>query len=71
MESKFTLVHQSTTQINPLLPLVGPIFPLLSAKIHRATRVCEMQIGKLPDIRTLGINTVIIATSNKSLEDAK
>ena len=71
MESKFTLVHQSTTQINPLLPLVGPIFPLLSAKIHRATRVFEMQIGKLPVIRTLGINTVIIAKSNKSILNAK
>ncbi len=71
MDSKFTIVHQSSTQLNPLLPLVGPIFPLLSAKIHRATRVFEMQIGKLPVIRTLGINTVIIATSNKSLVDAK
>ena len=71
MDSKFTIVHQSTTQLNPLLPLVGPIFPILSAQIHRLTRLFEMQIGKLPVIRTLGINTVIIATSNKSIDNAK
>ena len=71
MDNKFKVVHQSTTQINPLLPLVGPIFPLLSAKIHQATRVLEMQIGKLPIFRTLGINTIIIAISNKTYTDAK
>ena len=71
MDSKFKIVHQSTTQLNPLLPLVGPIFPLLSAKIHQATREFEMQLGRLPIIRTFGINTVIIATSNKYLDNAK
>jgi hypothetical protein len=71
MDNKFKVVHQSTTQINPLLPLVGPIFPLLSAKIHQATRVLEMQIGKLPFLQTLGINTFIIAISNKTNTDAK
>ena len=71
MDNKFKVVHQSTTQINPLLPLVGPIFPKLSAKIHQATRELEMQLGKLPIIRTLGINTFIIATSNKPTSNAK
>lgn len=71
MHNKFKVVHQSTTQINPLLPLVGPVFPLLSAHIHQASRKLELQIGKLPVLQTLGINTVIIATSNKANADAK
>jgi hypothetical protein len=71
MDNKFKVVHQSTTQLNPLLPLVGPIFPKLSAVIHQATRELEMQLGKLPIIRTFGINTIIIATSNKPSANAK
>jgi len=71
MGGKFNVIHQSTTQLNPLLPLVGPLFPILSAKIHQGSRKLELQMGKLPIIRTLGINTVIIATSNKSTTNAK
>ena len=71
MGAKFNVIHQSTTQLNPLLPLVGPIFPILSAKIHQASRQLELQMGNLPFIRTLGINTVIIATSNKPISNAK
>ena len=65
MGGEFSIIHQSSTQINPLLPLVGPVFPELSAKIHQLTRRIELNIGKLPIIRTLGINTVLIAVSNK------
>jgi ubiquinone/menaquinone biosynthesis C-methylase UbiE len=71
MAGKFNVIHQSTTQLNPLLPLVGPIFPVLSAKIHQFSLQVELQMGKLPFIRTLGINTVIIATSNKPIPNAK
>jgi ubiquinone/menaquinone biosynthesis C-methylase UbiE len=71
MGGKFNVIHQSTTQLNPLLPLVGPVFPILSAKIHQGSRKLELQMGKLPIIRTLGINTVIIATSNKPTTNAK
>lgn len=71
MNNKFTILHQSTTQLNPLLPLVGPIFPLLSANIHQLTRKLELQLGKLPVLRGLGINTIIIAKSNKPLINAE
>ena len=71
MNNKFTILHQSTTQLNPLLPLVGPLFPLFSANIHQLTRKLELQIGKLPVLRVLGINTVIIAKSNKPPINAK
>lgn len=67
MNNKFRILHQSTTQLNPLLPLVGPLFPLLSANIHQLTRKLELQLGKWPVLRGLGINTVIIAKSNKPL----
>lgn len=67
MNNKFAILHQSTTQLNPLLPLVGPLFPLLSANIHQLTRKLELQLGKWPVLRGLGINTVIIAKSNKPL----
>jgi SAM-dependent methyltransferase len=71
MNGKFKIIHQSSTQINPLLPLTGPLFPRTSAKIHSATRKVELIIGKLPIIRSLGINTIIIAVSNKEGSNAK
>ncbi|MFM7016853.1 MAG: class I SAM-dependent methyltransferase [Bacteroidota bacterium] len=71
MDGLFDLKHHSTTQINPLLPLLGPLFPNLSANVHRLTRKFELHLGQWPVLRTLGINTVMIATSNKPFSNAK
>lgn len=71
LNGKFNVEHQSSTQLNPLLPLLGPLFPLLSARVHAATRHLELMMGKWPILRSLGINTIIVAQSKKTTTNAK
>ena len=56
----FAFVKQSTTQFNPLLPLLGGVFPLAGIAIHGVTRKAERFLGENNIIQRIGINTVMI-----------
>jgi SAM-dependent methyltransferase len=49
-----------TTQCNPLLSLLGGVFPRLATAIHALTRRAELSLGKLSLFRAIGINTVLL-----------
>lgn len=53
-------VAHLTTQFNPLLSLLGGVFPRLATAIHAVTRKAELRLGKSPFFRSIGINTVIL-----------
>lgn len=56
----FTLISQSSTQINPLLPILGGLFPVTGTSFHALTRKTERQLGKYKIFQVIGINTVLI-----------
>jgi ubiquinone/menaquinone biosynthesis C-methylase UbiE len=56
----FTIVHQSSTQINPLLPILGGVFPLAGTAIHEWTRKTESRLGKKKIFQRIGVNTVMV-----------
>ncbi|MBK7965266.1 MAG: class I SAM-dependent methyltransferase [Bacteroidetes bacterium] len=59
-KTQFVLLSQSTTQLNPLLSLLGGVLPNWGTKFHEVTRKAELVIGKWPVFRSLGVNTVMI-----------
>lgn len=59
-KTPFVLLSQSTTQLNPLLSLLGGLLPNLGTRIHELTRRAEIVIGKWPVFRSLGVNTVMV-----------
>ena len=64
---KWPMKKQATTQINPLLPLLGELFPNVAVASHIATRGLERSLGQQRIFFPLGINTLII--TQKPLED--
>lgn len=63
----FKIIHQSTTQINPLLSILGAVLPTWGTAVHSLTRKTERRIGGLPFFKSLGINTVIICLREMSV----
>ncbi|MBK9638573.1 MAG: class I SAM-dependent methyltransferase [Bacteroidetes bacterium] len=61
----FVLISQSTTQLNPLLSLLGGILPKLGTACHAISRVAELTLGKWPVLNSLGVNTVMIFKKSK------
>lgn len=56
----FVITKQCSTQINPLLSLLGAVLPSWGTNLHALTRKAERVLGQLPLIRSIGINTVLI-----------
>ncbi|MEL7148911.1 MAG: class I SAM-dependent methyltransferase [Bacteroidota bacterium] len=54
------LIESSTSQMNPLLPLMSQVWPWLSIKAHEATRKLESTLGKSPLFRWLGFSSIVI-----------
>lgn len=65
-KTPFVLLSQSTTQLNPLLSLLGGMLPNWGTKIHEVTRKAELVIGKWPVFRSLGVNTVMVFEKQKN-----
>ncbi len=53
-------VSQSTTQINPLLPILGESFHYLAAAIYAYTWRIESRLGRLKFFQRFGLNSIII-----------
>jgi len=62
----FETVRVCTTQFNPLLSLLGGIWPVAGTNIHALTRKLELSMGSLKLFRVVGLNAVIVLKSNKS-----
>lgn len=60
LDQKYKLLNQVTTQTNPLLSLLGAIFPNVGTYIHSLTRKVELKSGKLKFFQWIGLNTVIV-----------
>lgn len=58
--SGFEVICHVSTQINPLLSLLGPVMPEFTAKMHGLTRNIELRLGKFPFFRSIGINSVVV-----------
>lgn len=58
---------QCTTQLNPLLPMLGELLPGFAVAAHVATRGLERSLGQAKILGPLGINTLII--TRKPLEN--
>ena len=54
------LVESSTSQMNPLLPLMSQIWPWLSIRSHEVTRKLESALGRSPLFRWLGFSSIVI-----------
>lgn len=65
---QFEMISQSSSQINPLLSLLGAFIPKTATVIHGYTRKLELRLGKLPLFRSMGINTVVVLRSLKKLQ---
>ncbi len=57
---KHELLNSSSSQILPILPLLGSAFPSAAVYSHRLTRKFEFFLGKLYFIKTFGISSIII-----------
>lgn len=62
----FELVHECTTQFNPLLSLLGGIWPVAGTNIHAGTRKLELNMGSLKLFRVIGLNAVIVVRKSTS-----
>ncbi|MBK9320733.1 MAG: hypothetical protein IPM91_19375 [Bacteroidetes bacterium] len=60
LNGEFQLIRQATTQINPLLSVLGAVFPKLGTSIHGVTRKLELYLGKWKLFQWFGMNTVLI-----------
>lgn len=56
----FILLKQQTTQSNPLLPMLGTIFPKGAVYLHSLTRSKELKYGHIKFLKSVGINSVMI-----------
>jgi ubiquinone/menaquinone biosynthesis C-methylase UbiE len=64
-KGQFEMISQSSSQINPLLSLLGAVIPETATAIHGFTRKLELKLGKFPFFRSIGINTVVVLRSLK------
>jgi ubiquinone/menaquinone biosynthesis C-methylase UbiE len=60
----YKLLHQSSTELNPLRPLADMIYPSLGVAIHAVTRGLEAKVGANVLLKHMGINAVIITKKN-------
>lgn len=58
--ANFKLVQQSTTQFNPLLPLLGVLSPKFGTYAHSITRKVELKLGEWKLFQWIGVNSVMI-----------
>lgn len=64
---KWPMELQCTTQLNPLLPLLGELLPTFAVNCHVATRSLERSLGKSKLLLQFGCNALII--TRKPLEN--